>query len=131
MMEETQFSLNVWHQLPEGLRLSALPMSNKEVAWEVNDALIVIQTFKENQIAVDGIEFFFFGGVGEPLQATSDIFAESKVDGESWQEFVSRSCLNAETFVKETFESEGQNYKGTPVFSIWATAEGEEGLIPT
>lgn len=42
-MEETQFSLLVWNNLPHQLRNSAIQMTDKEVGWEKDDALAVIE----------------------------------------------------------------------------------------
>jgi hypothetical protein len=92
-MEETQFSIYVWNKLSQHLKTSAIQMTDKEVAWEKDDALSVIEVFRESEIAVDGIEFFFFKGEGEPLQATSNIFSSNQNEPESWQAFVLRSCL--------------------------------------
>jgi hypothetical protein len=47
MMEETQFSLEVWKLLSDEHRESAIAMTNKEAAWNKVDALSVIETFQK------------------------------------------------------------------------------------
>jgi hypothetical protein len=124
-MEETQFSIYVWNKLPQHLKTSAFQMSDKEVAWEKDDALSVIEVFREFQIAIDGIEFFFFKGKNEPLQATSNIFSSEKRESETWQAFALRSSETAKAFVIQTHLEEREKYDGKPVFNIWATIEEE------
>lgn len=125
LMEETQFSLSVWDTLPATLKSSAIRMTSKEVAWDKENALLAVSAFREKQIAIDGIEFFFFRGINEPLQATSNIFSSSKTSAETWREYVSRSCDSAESFIIETYDNEKGVYEGTPIFNIWAVAANE------
>ncbi len=124
-MEETQFSLLVWNNLPQQLRNSAVQMTDNEVGWEKDDALAVIEIFREALIAIDGIEFFFFKGKNEPLQATHNIFSANKLKSETWQAFVLRSYKNAKSFVIQTHLDESGVFDGKPIFNIWATAEKE------
>ena len=100
-------------------------MSDKEAAWEKDDALSVIEVFREFQIAVNGIEFFFFKGKNKPLQATSNIFSADKLKSETWEAFVLRSCENAKSFVIRKYLDESAVSDGKPIFNIWASAEKE------
>jgi hypothetical protein len=125
LMEKTQFSFQVWNLLSEQLKESIVQMTDKEVAWEKDDALAVVEVFEKTQIAINGIELFYYQSENESLQTTSDIFSSSKIEPETWQEFVIRSCESAKHFVDETFANKKVLYKGKSVYNIWAFTEEE------
>ena len=125
LMDRTQFSFQVWNLLSEPLKKSIVQMTDKEVAWEKDDAQAVVKIFEKAQIAINGIELFYYASENEPLQATSDIFSSNKLKSETWQEFVIRSCESAKHFVNETFYNENELYKGKPIYNIWAFTEEE------
>ncbi len=125
MMEQTQFSLEVWKLLPEELGESAIAMSDKEVAWNRADALSVIETFQRFNIALVGIEFFYFNKDSEHIYATSEIFSADNETSDTWQDFVVRSCISAKLFVTEIEFDQEQLKQGNPIFNIWALNEEE------
>ncbi len=125
LMEKTQFSFQVWNLLSGKLKESIVQMTDKEVAWEKDDAQAVVKIFEKTQIAVNGIEVFFYKSENEPLQATSDIYSSNKMEFETWQEFVIRSCEGAKHFVDETFNNKNELYEGKPIYNIWAFTEEE------
>ena len=125
MMDETQFSLEVWKLLSDELRESAIAMTDKEVAWNEVDALSVIETFQKFNIALLGIEFFYFNKATEHIFATLEIFDTGKQISETWHDFVVRSCANAKLFVTEIEFDQEQLKKGKPIFNIWALSEEE------
>ncbi len=100
-------------------------MTHKEVAWEKDDAQAVVKIFEKTQIAINGIELFFYESENRPLQATSDIFSSSKLESETWQEFVIKSCESAKHFINETFYNKNELYVGKPIYNIWAFTEEE------
>ncbi|MDQ3751074.1 MAG: Imm40 family immunity protein [Acidobacteriota bacterium] len=125
MMEETQFSLEVWKLLSEKLRESAIAMSDKEVAWNRADTLSVIETFQKFDIALVGIEFFYFNKESKYIFATMEIFSADIQTSETWQDFVIRSCINAKLFVTELEFDQKELKRGKPIFNIWAFNEEE------
>ena len=124
-MEETQFYQSIWDQLPPALQNSAIRMTGSEVAWKKNDAMLAVDAFSDHRIGVNGIEFFFFNGVNEPLQATTHIFSCNRSGAETWREYVSRSCAGAKRFIVDVYNEQRSLYRGTPVFNIWAASEFE------
>ena len=125
MMEETQFSLEVWKLLSEELRASAIAMTDKEVAWNRVNALSVIESFQKFDIALVGIEFFYFNKESEYIFATLEIFSAEKQTSETWQDFVVKSCVDAKLFIAALEFDKEQLKQAKPIFNIWALNERE------
>lgn len=58
-------------------------MTDKEVSWNKVDALSVIETFQKFNIALLGIEFFYFNKESEHIFATLEIFDTDKQTSET------------------------------------------------
>jgi hypothetical protein len=81
--------------------------------------------FKSFDIALLGIEFFYFNKESEDIFATLEIFDTDKQTSETWHDFVIRSCTNAKLFVTEIEFDQEQLKQGKPIFNIWALNKEE------